>query len=333
MCQAGTNILAIATNPAEESPKLARKNSKGPRGKSGEKKISRGGSRSRSRPRKNPAKPEDNKGGDSDNNHNVKSDARKTKKTPTKVAESSDDEEEEKTNVQSHIPKAANTKAHRSDRKKDNLEDQNDASASQTLRTLQSHSGTVTSAAGSYYHEMNKTVFIGGFLGLLEDHNMKFSDDILDSTDFVPKVFELLQNYGIRPPTEDVPKFLIRKNIVSSSTQGGKTKLRAGEPAKDEEEEEEEEKKTPTPKQTEKVIPKPKPTDKIKPKEDHEVEEKKIDIRSPEAKAEEKEHQTRSEGEGQKTEEEYERIEEAGVPVVRVTKKIPESTSKDDRAF
>ena len=197
------------------------------------------------------------------------------------------------------------------------------------MRTIQPHSGTVASAPGSHYHEMNKTIFISGFLGLLEDHNMKFSDDILDSTDFVPKVFELLQNYGIHPPTENVPKFLVRKNIVSSSGQGREVKSIAKKPAKDEDEEEEE-KKIVVSEQADKVVPKS--IANSKPKEDHEVEEKKIDSRSPGAIDEKKGGQTKGEGEDQRGEEEYEKIEEAGVTVVKLRQKTSkeENTERND---
>ena len=54
-------------------------------------------------------------------------------------------------------------------------------------------------------------MFITSFLGVLDEYNMKFSDDLLDSTDFVPKIFEFLGRYDIHPPSKNVPKFLLKK--------------------------------------------------------------------------------------------------------------------------
>ncbi len=39
---------------------------------------------------------------------------------------------------------------------------------------------------------------------------MKFPDNLFDESDFVPKLFQFLNSYGINPPEKEVPKFKVK---------------------------------------------------------------------------------------------------------------------------
>ena len=71
---------------------------------------------------------------------------------------------------------------------------------------------------GSYSSELNKMVMIGNFMELLKDHGASFPEDILDTTDFVPKMFEFLQSYKVEMPTHQTPKYKFKKEKGSSTS-------------------------------------------------------------------------------------------------------------------
>ena len=71
---------------------------------------------------------------------------------------------------------------------------------------------------GSYSSELNKMVMIGSFMELLKDHGASFPKDVLDTTDFVPKMFEFLKSYNVEMPTLQTPKYRFKKDKESSAS-------------------------------------------------------------------------------------------------------------------
>jgi hypothetical protein len=53
-------------------------------------------------------------------------------------------------------------------------------------------------------------MFTSNLLHLFYEHNMKFPDNLFDDSDFVPKLFQFLNSYGINPPEKEVPKFKVK---------------------------------------------------------------------------------------------------------------------------
>jgi hypothetical protein len=73
---------------------------------------------------------------------------------------------------------------------------------------------TVSSKPGGFSHEMNKMLFVSSLLELFGEHNIVFPEDLLETTDFMPQLFEFLGTYGIQPPQKFVPRFKINKSAV-----------------------------------------------------------------------------------------------------------------------
>ena len=86
----------------------------------------------------------------------------------------------------------------------------------QAGKVLESNPRTVNSAEGSFHHEANKMLFVSGLVGLFKDHNMGFTNNLLDNSDFVPKMFDFFKEYGVVPPTKNVPQFSVKTGQVQS---------------------------------------------------------------------------------------------------------------------
>ena len=59
-------------------------------------------------------------------------------------------------------------------------------------------------------------LFVSGLVGLFKDHNMGFTNNLLDNSDFVPKMFDFFKEYGVVPPTKNVPQFSVKTGQVQS---------------------------------------------------------------------------------------------------------------------
>ena len=66
-----------------------------------------------------------------------------------------------------------------------------------------------SSDSGSFSYEVNKILFVSGLVQNMEKHNMTMPENLLDETDFVPKLLEFLGQYNINLPTENIPQFHI----------------------------------------------------------------------------------------------------------------------------
>ena len=73
--------------------------------------------------------------------------------------------------------------------------------------TVKSDKQTLGSNPGSFSYEFNKMLLVSGLVQIMENHNMRVPESLLDETDFVPQLLEFLEQHGVSLPTENVPQF------------------------------------------------------------------------------------------------------------------------------
>ena len=79
---------------------------------------------------------------------------------------------------------------------------------------------TLKSNPRSFGFELNKMLFVSGLVQLMEKHHLRVPENLLDNTDFVPRLLEFLEQHNVSLPTENVPQFQIDTTHLSTEPRG-----------------------------------------------------------------------------------------------------------------